>query len=194
MDLVQARLPVNTAPRQLHIPQLREESRRLFAALNRSLADESKANAALAAVRVQCEQCGTRLNPAELTALATSAAPALANSPRLARLHQGYCARNDCKSYYYRIEFPPTEGIDWNSALAASPDPEPEPIPSEAAAAPKPRLIPLTGPLAAKLGATLALILTLILLRQWYVGGTIPLLRQPESFQVDPRSLPAAPP
>ncbi len=194
MDLVQTRRPLNTASapptppasRQVHIPRLREECRRLLATFQEALRDDAKAALALAALRIQCEECGTRLTPSDLAALAATAAPSLSDSPRAARLNQGYCASAHCQSYYYRIDFPPTEGLDWHKALAAAAHPEPEAPSPDAAPKPKPPILAGLAPIAARIGAGLALILALLLVRQWYIGGTIPLLREPRRFEAAP--------
>jgi len=34
----------------------------------------------------------------------------------------------------------------------------------------------------------------LYMIRQWYTGGTIPILREPEKFRTDPASLQPRPP
>ena len=39
--------------------------------------------------------------------------------------------------------------------------------------------------LAARIGAGLLVVGSVWLIRQWYLGGTIPFLREPENFQVD---------
>ena len=71
-------------------------------------------------VSAECLQCGIQVTGAELGQLALASPEASPSEPRLARLHQGYCARKDCDSYYYRLLFVEHPKIDWTRRWTAS--------------------------------------------------------------------------
>lgn len=144
-----------------------------------------------AAVAVECEQCHIRMSGAELFDLAQPPDPAAAPFPRLERLRQGYCPRADCNSYHARMELKEIPGIIWSKVLtradaAAAALDELEPPPAEVTEA---RRRTARWTLFGRAAIGLAAILILLLIRQWYVGGRIPLLREPQQFIADPSSV-----
>ena len=143
-----------------------------------------------ATVTGECVQCGIRLTAEELLALSeTSPADGAAN-PKVARLRQGYCARNGCASYAYLLTFKAHPAVDWPKILAAvesSGQEQHAEVAAEAEAqqiarreARKKRVL--------KIVAGIALLLLLLLIRQWITGGPIPILREPKKYTVDPTS------
>jgi len=120
-------------------------------------------------------------------ALSQRPSPERANA-KIGRLRLGYCAREGCESYNYRVvflDYPPTH---WPEVLAQA-----ESLQTEAR---KPgrswvwigsRLAALLRPrLTLRVWIVLAVALLLLLARHWQLGGTIPLVREPENFRVDP--------
>lgn len=147
------------------------------------------------AVVAECVQCGFRLTGTELLALAPAAgdsAPPAAPA-KIDRLRRGYCARNGCDSSYYRLSFEPRPGIDWER-LVPKGDLEVVEAPVEEAPEVARRREEFRAGLrrlALRGGMALGALLLLLLARHWYLGGTIPYLREPEKFEVE---VPTAPP
>jgi hypothetical protein len=143
-----------------------------------------------AALAAECVLCGITLTGTELLAVGTPASEPPGDDPKTTRLRQGYCARKDCTSYFYRLRFTPHPDIDWARALAqaevAKTDPREE-VQVEAVALAAARRA-VRWRLGGRLLAGLTVLALLWLLRQWYIGGTIPLLREPEHFTADPAS------
>jgi hypothetical protein len=147
----------------------------------RSTNDVPKAREAYcAAFRAECLACGIQIAGEELLDLAIQAN---AGEPKLKRLRMGYCARRTCDSRFYQLTCNPAPGVDWapifaiKDGFASAPE---EPC-DEAPVEIRPRK--LQWMLAAAAGLTILLV---SLSWQLYTGGSIPFVRQPEKFQVDP--------
>lgn len=168
---------------QQHLLQLRPWFQAACARLETQVPGAAVAAAIRNHVAAECVQCGIKVAGDELLALIQGEV-GTAESPRLQRLQRGYCARNGCDSYYYRVVFEATSEVDWvrclnglEAGFGARPA---EPYSSGVNLA---RLIPR---LWLKRSAVAVLLLTAALLaRQFYLGGTIPFLREPEQFDVD---------
>ncbi len=138
------------------------------------------------AVQAHCVQCGIGVTGAELMAL-LGESKGDARSSKVERLGKGYCARNGCTSYYYRVEFADVPSVNWSETIARA---EMLPVLAQTeATATRPLTSYLADFLVPKHALSLTgLVATLVvfwLARQYYVGGTIPLLREPERFEVD---------
>ena len=173
--------------RQEHIQNLGQFSRALAEALEKSaLGPDTLRQALCVALSAECVQCAIRVTGEELLALS---APALgsATNPRVARLRQGYCARNHCDSYYYRLMFAVHPDIDWPRLLAQIESTGGEgggAAPGDAT----PKIAtqnPARARRFSRVAIGVAILAMLWILRQWYRGGTIPWVREPENFQVD---------
>jgi hypothetical protein len=130
----------------------------------------------------ECTQCGIRINDAELLSLGKEK-PAQETDSRLERLRLGYCARKGCDSIYYRVSAVASSPIDWakyfpdpDSLLLKTDHDQPEKSAEPIWAS---RLFNW------RIFAIVLTLLTLILARQYYRGGTIPFVREPEDFKVD---------
>jgi hypothetical protein len=150
------------------------------------LAEDERQPMLRASVSAQCSQCGITVTGEELVALTAPSAAGEMN-PKLERLREGYCARDGCASYHYQLQFKPYPGVDWGRLLATAEAKMPQhgatgaaERESEAAAKRRER-----RQVATRVLLGLGIILLLLLIRQWYVGGTVPLIREPEHFQVD---------
>jgi len=173
--------------RQEHVQNLSLFSQRLAGALNQSALGPDQLRAALrAAVSGECVQCGIRITGEELIELSQPAETAESN-PKISRLRQGYCARNHCDSYYYRLTFRPHPDLDWTRLLSlADLVNEAQPQPTAVQAETKKTTPGMEGRrLVGRLLVALAVLSLFLLVRQWYRGGRIPLIREPENFQVD---------
>lgn len=149
--------------------------------------DRTAAEAAVReGVAAECVLCGMRLSGPEILDLAGPAG-APGDSPKLARLRLGYCARNGCDSHYYRITFLPRPGIAWARLLPEGElrpaDPEPE---MDEAQLERQALHRIALRRMLRRGALGGLAIAFLLLaRHWYQGGTIPVIREGEKFRVD---------
>lgn len=137
-----------------------------------------------AALSAECPICRAQIDGAHLLMLADL--PNAAEKAGIKRLRQGLCAREKCKSSYYRIHLGQHPDLDWPTLFSKKETVTEcevqipaEPIdPAVVAARRKKKLL--------RLAIFFGLLLLALWLRQIYFGGTIPLLRQPEKFHVDP--------
>jgi hypothetical protein len=178
--------------RQEHLQTLPAFSAALAAALKHCGPGEEKLRPALdSALAAECVLCGITLTGSELLAIGAAAEESAGDNPKLARLRQGDCARNGCRSYFYRLTFTPHPDLDWAKVLSqteiAKTGQQVEAREEEAALAAARRAV--GWKLIRRLLVGLALVAMLWLIRQWYSGGTIPLLREPEHFKPDPASV-----
>jgi hypothetical protein len=173
--------------RQEHVQNLSRFSQRLAGALGQSAPGPDQLRPALcAAVSGECVQCGIRITGEELIELSQPAETAESN-PKIARLRQGYCARNHCDSYYYRLTFRTHPDLDWTMLLSRADSlNEAQALPA-AVEEDTNKTTPGVGRrrLVGRIFVALAVVSLLLLVRQWYRGGRIPLIREPENFQVD---------
>ena len=134
----------------------------------------------------ECVGCGIHVSGEELFALSQPPSAERANV-KIGRLRLGDCARRGCDSYFYRLTFNPRPAVNWTQILIEIDTPLPEPA--------RKRWLP-EGPYQSllRIGRStfvrrlaLALIVaTLVLVaRQFYLGGRVPFLREPEHFHVD---------
>ena len=181
-------------PKQVRVDGLRAFHRALTQALAEVAPKAGPANElAAAGLSLQCEQCGIQITGPEWVGVVQSEDPATLGDPRLSRLHQGYCGRKDCQSYYYRVSFAPLPGVDWAGVLGRIGQ---EPAPAAAAT------ISETPPgaktvsrrqLAIRLTIGMVVVVLLLLVRRLWTGGSIPILRPARKYTVDPSSVPPAP-
>jgi hypothetical protein len=176
--------------RQEHLPKLEAFCRSLVEVFKRSrLGAEESLATFRQSVAAECVQCGTRVSGEQLCALLSQPPPADKTNPRLERLHHGYCAAEGCNSYYYRLVFKPDPKVDWTSALKQAEIVLDESAPNHGLATESEwaqklaRYLLATG-LAIRLGIGMAVVVFLLIVRQWQLGGPIPLIRQPEHFRV----------
>jgi hypothetical protein len=141
----------------------------------------------------ECVQCGIRLGAGDLVALGGDGTPDPALGAKAARVRQGYCARNGCASYFYRFTVQPHPGIDWPVVLglAQSAADQAASVAAAETRAQRAGQRLARWRLLLKVAAGLAVVVVLLVARQWMVGGRIPLLREPEPFTVDPKSVEA---
>jgi hypothetical protein len=138
------------------------------------------------AVFAECVGCGIQVSGEELYALSQPPSAELA-SAKTGRLRLGDCARNGCEAWYYRVSIAPYQQVDWPKLLAEVDAPENQGRTGGSTARwwgllwerlVRWRMLP-------RIGVAFAAIVLLLLVRHWHQGGRIPLLREPEAFQVD---------
>lgn len=134
----------------------------------------------------ECDRCGISVTGEELFAL-TEAPSAERSGPKIGRLRLGYCARRGCESYFCRLTFSACPQVDWAKLVATAKIPQARKG-DEAATVLRIRswlgcLARLEG--TRRLGLAITVLLLVLLVRQLYFGGRVPLLREPEHFRVD---------
>jgi len=111
---------------------------------------------------------------------------------RAARLQTGACVREGCSATRYRITLQKHPDLDWAQLLSAESSPategEEQPVDAqeEAVETGWGSLLFSRRPLAVRVTILVVLLLLVLVWRQVYFGGRIPLLREPEKFWVDP--------
>jgi hypothetical protein len=142
-------------------------------------------------VAATCPRCGIWISGAELLALSRPPA-AETGSAKIGRLRLGDCARSGCEAYHYLVTVKPHGQVDWpfllTQAEAILREDEQPPGDSPTRYQALRQLVPKLwrSSNTRRLWAALGVALLLILARQWYRGGTIPLIRQPRHFQIGP--------
>ena len=139
-----------------------------------------------AALTAQCTRCGIPISGEELFAL--SQPPGENPSPKIRRLSLGYCGYAACESYFYLLTFRAHPSLDWPGLLAKAEAIQAElerPVAARGRTAALAKRF-LHSSLTRRVTVALALLLLLLLIRQWHTGGRVPLLREPEHFRVAP--------
>jgi hypothetical protein len=177
---------MSAEPYQLRVDQLPAFHADLVRVLGEGGVDAAVLEEVLARhVVATCAECAIQVSGAELGLLAASGESSPAD-PRLARLRQGYCGRDGCESYYYRIQFVDHPKIDWTATVATL---------TNRAAAPPTTLV-VHGP-GAERRRTLLLGLALVLFlgaafmawRFFFGADRIPMVNNEPKYKVDPASL-----
>ena len=143
-------------------------------------------------VSAECPVCGIQVCGNELRALAFDPCAEMA-SAKIGRMRLGDCARSGCGALYYSVHFWNQEEIDWRTVVGETEEAERDTGMSLKATGQ--RWLTGSGALAAgyavRAAAVLGLIFTLWLAREFYLGGRIPFLREPEKFRIDTTPLDA---
>jgi hypothetical protein len=148
---------------------------------------EKVRNALRAALAGECPCCGIRVTGEELLEL-LEVPPLKETNVRIARLRKGRCANQHCEFTSYRLILGNHPDLDWAKLLAPG-EARPAgdgPIPEVDTAVTSVISVPLHRRTAFRVGVAITAGILLILLRQWYLGGGIPLIMEPEKFRVDP--------
>ncbi len=99
---------------QVHLDGLVSLYSGLAAALSEAGFTATRLNETLSKhIRGECVQCGIRITGDDIAHVALAGDKTESPDSRLSRLRQGYCARNGCDSYYYRVHFEDCPGVDW---------------------------------------------------------------------------------
>jgi hypothetical protein len=183
--------------RQEHLQRLYPFCQALAKALARAgVVPKNSLEAWREAVAAQCVQCGIEVSGQELFALSQAPSPEL-DSAKIGRLRMGDCARKGCTSYYYRLVFRPYQELNWPEILAQVETITQEPAQKTRSQSTSSHL-ELSSlwrlPVTRRLGAVFVLIVVLLLVRQWSIGGRIPWLHEPEKFLAAPDSTAASVP
>ena len=96
-------------------------------------------------------------------------------------LFRSFCPNTNCKSFHCQLTFQSDERVDWKACLART-DRTLQDLEDSRAGRGKRWRSELVRPAIIAVAA----ILILLLFRQLYFGGRIPLIREPEKWRVDP--------
>jgi hypothetical protein len=100
--------------REVHIELIAKQLRAIYTALVARGAEPADAKRILSqSLSAICVQCGMALGGEELALIASGDDEAIAQSPKLTRIVQSYCARKACVSYFYRLAFRESKGVKW---------------------------------------------------------------------------------
>lgn len=166
---------------QMSIKDMREFIHNLGGVIDAS-PDAPKLRAAVSeALLADCVQCAIRLNGADLLSLNDESN----RDPRLERLRIGYCSRNGCDCHYYAVTTVPHADLRWPALVTPSDvlhsTQTDEAGESKVRVPFKDRVRPYVRRTLIAVGA----LLLVFVIRQYYMGGSIPFIRQPEDFRVD---------
>jgi hypothetical protein len=137
-------------------------------------------------VTAECVGCRIRISGEELFALSQPPAAEYA-SAKTGRMRRGDCARQGCDSYYCLIGFKYYAEIDWPTILGQVERVRSDPATKPAVVNCRPSAwwALISAKVVGRTVTVTAVLLLMLLLKQLYQGGPIPLLREPEHFQVD---------
>jgi len=133
----------------------------------------------------ECTVCNLRVPGDELFKVGEPPDSSEASAP-VKRLRLGYCAHVGCESYIYRISFRDGAGVDWTMAfqhIKELSDARKQAM-AGGAEVERRKVAVNRRKYAGRLLLGAGIILILLAIRQWYLGGRIPFLREPEKFHV----------
>lgn len=145
---------------------------------------DAERDAAVAELKAECTQCGLFVTGGELLSLA-KLDPASPPAGKTGRLLLGYCGRQGCDGRFYNISMPPV--VQHRAEAAFQPG---EVASGPAAETPAMGADPRRRVLI-RVSIVVLLLVAAWMARQYYVGGRIPLLRDPETFVVQPPPQPS---
>ena len=128
----------------------------------------------------ECSHCHTKITGDELFVLAQPS-DGQHLSERLRRLRLGFCPNTSCQSFNCQLTFQPDSRVDWKTCLART-DQTIQDLEDSRAGRGKRWRSELVRPAI----IAVAGILLLLVIRQLYFGGRIPLIREPEKWRVAP--------
>jgi hypothetical protein len=165
---------------QMTIRELADFAGSLREAITRQPEPEKLRHAVEDALSGECVNCSIRVSGTDLLKLPVPEEV----DPKLERIRSGYCARNGCDSNFYRVTCSTHSQIDWPKLLnrereitQAKAEEQKSDV-DLARTARRHRNILRTA-------TALGVLFLVIILRQIYMGGTIPFVREPEEFKVD---------
>ena len=129
----------------------------------------------------ECVQCGIRLSGSELLKFREETS----DDPRVERLRMGYCARNACESRFYRVTLAPHEQVNWPALLNPAYALGAEQKATVTSSARRRSFAEFRQKALVRMVFFVFVLLIVFIIRQIYLGGSIPFVRQPEDFRVD---------
>jgi hypothetical protein len=129
----------------------------------------------------ECVQCSIRVTGSELLKISNEETAA---DTKLERLRSGYCARNGCDSNFYRVMCAPHPLVDWPKLLHREREITQTKVEEQKVKVDLARTARRYRNLL-RTATIIGVLFVVIILRQIYVGGSIPFVREPEAFKVD---------
>ncbi len=148
-------------------------------------------------ISAECIQCRIQVSGKELFEVAGAPVEGQQPGPKISRMRLGDCARQGCDSMFYNLTIQPYPRVDWPGIIAQAENRELQE--SGVVAVKVARQLPsirITPKTARAMAVAAGAILVLFVARQYYYGGRIPLIREPEHFHVgqgSPSSTPEVP-
>jgi hypothetical protein len=133
------------------------------------------------ALSAECVQCGIKLSGSEMLKFEDETS----DDARVERLRVGYCARNGCESLFYRVTCAPHPQINWAGLLNPAHELTAEEKAAAATVERKRVIARLRNKTLIRAGIAVAVLLVVFVIRQIYLGGSIPFIREAEDFRVD---------
>ena len=167
--------------REEHLNELKRVSVAL--AKVASDADQELKNDLNQLASAECIQCAILVSFNELVAISDVGAEQ--PNSKVQRLRSGYCARQGCNSYFYRIKLFPYPQVHWNNILSQNPE-EVGPASSQNVQTDDAVLRAKQFQRRQKLVRSFIALFLLgvaLIARHWYMGGAIPVLREPRKLQ-----------
>jgi hypothetical protein len=166
---------------QMSIQAMAEFSRTLAQTVA-TLPDADKLRAAMdQALTAECVQCGIVLSGSELLKIADEST----DDAKVQRLRIGYCARNGCASLFYRVNCAPHPDLNWPALLQPAHELSVEEKAAAELAAKKQAAAKKRSKALFRTSVAFVILLIVFAIRQIYIGGSIPFIREPEKFRVD---------
>ncbi|HYT62160.1 MAG TPA: hypothetical protein VEL06_18415 [Haliangiales bacterium] len=139
-------------------------------------------------VRAECVQCGIQISGDDIGHIAFAEEKTPLPNSKLDRLRHGYCVRNGCDSYFYRLHFGDYPGLNWKEIWEKA---DRHTVAAEAAR----EKATLQGSntfhkwLLTRVCVGVAVVLVLLLF--WHIRyyGYVPLLQKPHKYTIDPGSV-----
>jgi len=138
-------------------------------------------------VRGECVQCGIQISGDDMGRIAMAGEAVELPNPKLGRLRQGYCARNGCDSFYYRVHLGDYVNLDW-AKIREKADSLRGAAQADAAKAPGAETSAVRKRILMRVGAGVVVVAILLIWRHWIYYGYVPLLQRPHKYTIDPAS------
>ena len=166
---------------QMTIKEMADFSRNLAQTISRQPEPDKLRAAIDQALSGECVQCGIRLSGSELLKFQEESS----DDGRVERLRDGYCARNGCESRFYKVTCAPHPQVNWPGLLNPTYELTAEEKAASVANVRGRRFTNLRKKALVRTGILAVVLLIVFVIRQFYIGGSIPFVRQPEEFKVD---------
>jgi hypothetical protein len=139
-------------------------------------------------LRAECAECGIQITGDEIVHVAVAEEATELPHPKLKRLRLGYCAREGCESYDYRIHLEDHPGVDWTTVTEKAHQLE---LAAKAAASEeeKRRARQKQNQRTKRVVAGLSVVIALLLVSFLTRHGRLPFTKKPHKYEIDPASV-----
>lgn len=178
---------------QVQIDQLVQYCRGLFQALGiTQLTGTPIEEVVRQCLRANCVQCGQSLTGDDLLKLCLSGSETPNESvPAIhTRLLQGYCSRSGCDSFYYELRLSEHPDLNWASLIEEANRQKLQPASPATPAIRRPERSWIKDRRTKNILYGLLVVVVLLVVRHFIMGGSFPGFRKAQKFQLDPSSIP----